>query len=80
MDVLFTKDYFLLWAFALGLLLFYPVRQLIWVLYVRRASRDSAKITGLEQERLKRRAAYTSALLSFVFAVLYTHHLFQGTP
>ncbi len=80
-EALFTEDYFLLWALALGLLLFYPVRQLIWVLYLRRASRVSGEqVDELVQQRLKRRAGFTSAVLCFVFAVLYTRHLFPGSP
>ena len=81
MEALFSEDYFLLWALALSLLLFYPVRQLIWVLYVRRASRVSgAQVDALVQRRLKRRAGFSSAVLCFVFAVLYTYHLFPASP
>lgn len=79
MEALFTRDYYLVWALALAALLFFPVRHLLWVLYVRRASRTGT-IDSLEQQRLKRRAAITSALLCFVFSVLYTGHLFEATP
>lgn len=68
-----------LWALLLALALFLPVRQLIWVIYVRRAMRKS-DIDEEERARLKRRAGVTSALLSFVFAFLYASHLFQDVP
>lgn len=79
MDALFTKDFMPLWALALALALFLPVRQLIWVIYVRRAMRQGG-VDDEERARLRRRAGVTSALLSFVFAYLYTTHLFQSGP
>ena len=68
-----------LWAFALAVALFWPVRQLIWVIYVRRAMRQG-EVEEEERARLKRRAGVTSALLSFVFAYIYASHLFQDVP
>ncbi|HEX9770110.1 MAG TPA: hypothetical protein VGA50_13140 [Kiloniellales bacterium] len=79
MDALFTKDFMPLWALALALALFLPVRQLIWVIFVRRAMRQGG-VDDEERARLRRRAGVTSALLSFVFAYLYTSHLFQSGP
>jgi hypothetical protein len=79
METLFTKDYMLLWALVLGVALFFPVRQLIWVLYLRRARRQ-AEPDEVEGRRLKKRAAVTAALLCFVFALLYTSHLFGDRP
>ena len=85
MEALFTKDYWLLWMIALALALYFPVRQLIWVLYVRRATRRAEAEGGdppdeAERVRLKARAGFTAVLISFVFAFLYTSQLFQGTP
>lgn len=79
MEALFSKDYELLWTLVLALALFLPVRQLIWVLYVRRAQKDGETMETARQ-RLKRRAGVTAALLCFVFAYLYTNYLFQGRP
>lgn len=76
MAQLFTADYQLLWALVLALLLFVPVRQLIWVLYVRRAERGGTEIGNDERLRLRRRAAFTAGMLCFVFAFFYTAHLF----
>lgn len=79
MEALFSQQFTPLWALALAVLLFFPVRRLIWVLYVRRAMRKG-EVDEAEQARLRRRAGVTSALLCFVFAVLYTSYLFQSAP
>ena len=79
MEALFTKDYAFVWMIALTLALFWPVRRLIWVLYLRRAARKSEP-DEVTAARLKKRATVTAALLSFVFAALYTNHLFQAGP
>jgi hypothetical protein len=79
MDALFTEAFMPLWALALALALFFPVRQFIWVLYVRRAMRR-IEVDEAERVRLKRRAGVTSGLLCFVFAYIYTSYLFQGVP
>ena len=76
MEALFTPQYALVWGVVLGLMLFLPVRQLIWSLYVRRASKDT-EIDEAEALRLKKRATVTSALLCFVFAMFYVNYLFQ---
>jgi hypothetical protein len=77
MEVYFTKDYFWLWMLALTLLLVLPVRQLIWVLYVRRAQKQG-DVGDAERERLKRRALATSVLLSLVFSYFYVTYLFRN--
>ena len=79
MAELFRPEYWLVWAAVLAVALFFPVRQLIWVLYVRRAQNAlGAAIEDAEKDRLKRRAGFTSVLLCVVFSVLYTLHLFSG--
>lgn len=79
MEALFTKDFMPLWALALALALFFPVRQFIWVMYVRRANRQG-EVDEEQRVGLKRRAGVTSALLCFVFAFIYTMHLFRDVP
>ncbi len=70
-----TAQYDWLWTLVLAGALFYPVRRLMWVLYVRRAERD-----GNEDETrrgaLMRRAGFTAALLCFVFSYIYVASLF----
>lgn len=77
MQELFTAQYQWLWTVALGGALFFPVRQLIWVLGVRRAQRKAGGVVVKDQQlALKKRATVTSALLCFVFSVTYVNYLF----
>ena len=74
---LFSSQYQLLWAAVLGGLLFFPVRQMIWVISVRKAERDG-KQDETRRQKLKKRAAVTAALLCFVFAFFYTAAMMRG--
>lgn len=77
----FSEKYQYLWMVLLAAMLFLPVRQLIWVLMVRRAQKKLGQdLDTTEQERLKNRAAVTAALLCFVFSAFYVLSLFQGRP
>ena len=67
-----------IWALLLALALFFPVRQLIWALSVRRAEKREGPTDAARRQSLKRRAAVTAALLSFVFAYFYTATLMSG--
>lgn len=79
MDALFSPQYQWLWTLALGLALLLPVRNMIWVLQVRRAQKKLGEdVDEPEKLRLKKRALATSALLCFLFAVAYIQYLFQG--
>ena len=62
-----------LWSVALAAALFFPVRQLIWVLAVRREQRQTGGQVPDEKVRrhLKGRAGFTSALLCLIFAAIY---------
>ena len=77
MAELFNSQYQLLWAVILALLLFVPVRQLIWVISVRKAERDG-KQDETRRQALKKRASVTSALLCLVFAFFYTAAMIKG--
>ena len=79
MESLFSRDFAPLWALVLAVALFFPVRQLIWALYLRRAHR-LGEVDEAESRRLRTRAGVTGALLCFVFSLLYTYHMFQGQP
>ena len=61
MEELFTSQYRYLWGALLAVMLFFPVRQLIWVLAVRRAIRKGGEgnVGAAERERLKKRAGMT---------------------
>lgn len=73
MEALFSNEYRYVWMAALGIALWFPVRNLIWVMTVRRAIRKvgEAAVDEAEQHRLKRRAGATAAILCFLFAVSY---------
>ena len=79
METLFTSQYSSLWAVLLAAALFIPVRQMIWVMTVRRAIRKSGgeKVDDAEQVRLKKRAGFTSALLCLLFSFAYVQVLFE---
>ena len=66
---------------ALALALFFPVRQLIWVLAVRREQRRQGQSPDQQMLKyLKGRAGITSALLCLVFAAAYGGFMFEGRP
>ena len=79
MEALFSSQYSYLWAVLLAAALFIPVRQLIWVMTVRRAIRKGGeeKVDAAEQQRLKNRAGVTSALMCLLFSFAYVSVLFK---
>ncbi|MEQ8504427.1 MAG: hypothetical protein RIB80_03810 [Rhodospirillales bacterium] len=64
---------------GLSVALFFPVRHLIWVMSVRRAIRKGGEenIDEAEQQRLRRRAGVTAALLCFIFSFFYVQTWFK---
>ena len=44
-EILFYPQYWFLWAIVLTVALFWPVRHLLWVLYVRRQQRHNPLLT-----------------------------------
>jgi hypothetical protein len=79
MQALFSPEYRYLWVVLLAAVLFFPVRQMIWVLTVRRAISKGGQenVDTAEKERLKRRAGVTSALLCILFSAVYVNVLFS---
>ena len=76
------KNYYLafhdpLWTIILSIALFYPVRQLIWILYVRRTQKKKQSVTEIEKKLLKKRATFTSIFLSIVFSYIYVSQVFS---
>jgi hypothetical protein len=72
------QTYQIISTLALAALLFYPVRQLIWVLSVRRAESRDGQHDEVRRSRFKRRATATSILLCFAFALLFTNSIMKG--
>ena len=66
-----------IWVIVLSAALFFPVRQLIWVLYVRKKQKTQGEVTEKEKKNLKKRANFTSVLLCIVFSYLYVIQVFN---
>tara|TARA_Y100000590_G_scaffold358716_1_gene414214 strand:- start:572 stop:811 length:240 start_codon:yes stop_codon:yes gene_type:complete len=66
-----------IWVVVLSVALFFPVRQLIWVLYVRKKQKSQSTVSDDEKKELKKRAAFTSVLLSIVFSYIYVSQVFN---
>ena len=79
MEALFSPELKWLWSAALGLALFFPVRQLIWVLSVRRVQRRTGELPAdALRKSLKRRADMTSLLLCLICAAAWGSIMFDG--
>ena len=66
-----------IWITLLSIVLFFPVRQLIWVLYVRKKQKTQQSVSEEEKNILKKRATLTSILLCIVFSYLYVNQVFN---
>ena len=66
-----------IWVAVLSTALFFPVRKLIWVLYVRKKQKTQREVTENEKKNLKKRANFTSVLLCIVFSYLYVIQVFN---
>ena len=66
-----------IWVVVLSSALFLPVRQLIWVLYVRKKQKSQKTVSNDEKKILKKRATFTSVLLCIVFSYLYVTQVFN---
>ena len=65
-----------LWIILLSTVLFFPVRKLIWVLYVRKKQKAQQSVSDEEKRILKKRATFTAALLCIVFSYIYVKQVF----
>ena len=66
-----------LWIIFLSTALFFPVRQLIWVLYVRKKQKIQKSVSDEEKKSLKKRATFTAVLLCIVFSYIYVNQVFS---
>ena len=66
-----------IWVVLLSAALFFPVRQLIWVLYVRKKQKSQTTVSDDEKISLKKRATFTSVLLCIVFSYIYVGQVFN---
>ena len=66
-----------IWVVLLSAALFFPVRKLIWVLYVRKKQKTQQTVSDEEKKILKRRATFTAILLCVVFSYIYVKQVFN---
>ena len=66
-----------LWIILLTTALFFPVRKLIWVLYVRKKQKTQQSVSEEEKISLKKRATFTAILLCVVFSYIYVKQVFN---
>ena len=66
-----------LWIILLSTVLFFPVRKLIWILYVRKKQKTQQSVTEEEKIGLKKRATFTAILLCIVFSYIYVKQVFN---
>ena len=57
--------------------LFFPVRKLIWVLYVRKKQKTQQSVSEEEKSGLKKRETFTAILLCVVFSYIYVKQVFN---
>ena len=65
------------WIILLSAVLFFPVRKLIWTLYVRKKQKAQQSVSEEEKTSLKKRATFTAILLCIVFSYLYVNQVFN---
>ena len=66
-----------LWIILLSTVLFFPVRKLIWILYVRKKQKTQKSVSESEKINLKKRATITAVLLCVVFSYIYVKQVFN---
>jgi len=66
-----------LWIILLSAALFFPVRKLIWILYVRKKQKTQQSVSEEEKNSLKKRATLTAVLLCIVFSYVYVKQVFN---
>ena len=66
-----------LWIILLSTVLFFPVRKLIWVLYVRKKQKTQQSVSEEEKIGLKKRATFTAVLLCIIFSYIYVKQVFN---
>ena len=81
-NIMDFKTYYIIfhdpmWIILLSSALFYPIRQLIWVLYVRKKQKMQSEVSESERKVLKKRANFTSIFLSIVFSYIYVTQVFN---
>ena len=79
MDLLtyYTTFHDPLWIILLSTALFFPVRKLIWVLYVRKKQKTQQSVSEEEKSSFKKKATLPAVLLCIVFSYTYVKQVFN---
>lgn len=78
MSLVRMSFYFIASVALLALLLFFPVRKLVWVLSVRRLERKTGSVLDEpERQGQRRRAAVIAVFVVLTFSLLYNLYLFR---
>ena len=65
------------WIIILSIVLFFPVRKLIWILYVRKKQKTQKSVSEEEKNFLRKRATFTAILLCIIFSYIYVIQVFN---
>ena len=77
LTVFYTTFHDPLWVILLSIVLFFPIRKMIWVLYVRKKQKAQQSVSDEEKKFLKKRATFTAILLCVVFSYIYVKQVFN---
>ena len=66
-----------IWTILLSLALFFPIRKLIWILYVRKKQKKQNLVSDEEKKFLKKKSTFTAIFLSIVFSYIYVTQVFN---
>ena len=77
MELLFSNQSWFLWAIALAIALFFPVRFFIWALFLNRKARKGEILTPEQSQSMRHRTNLTTAILVYLFSLLYMYLLFH---
>ena len=66
-----------IWIMLLSAVLFFPIRKLIWILYVRKKQKTQQSVSEEEKIGLKKRATFTAILLCIIFSYIYVKQVFN---
>ncbi|MAK12711.1 MAG: hypothetical protein CMI73_03480 [Candidatus Pelagibacter sp.] len=76
---LYKTFYQPIWTLALFAALYFPIKKILYQLYMKKYFKDNTDKNDLDNEietKLNKRAKFTSILLSFVFSYLYVQNVF----
>ena len=77
MELLFSDRFWFLWAIALAIALFWPVRFFVWALLLNRKARKGETLTLEQSNSLRKRTTLTAVIMAYLFSLFYMYILFH---